>query len=323
MPVPTVRLGRTGAEVPRVSIGTWGHGGTKTVRGRPVGWSGFDEAKAAAALRRAYELGLTHWDTADVYGDGQAETRIGSLWGEIDRDRIFLATKVGWDAGAFDHAYDPQQIRNQMERSLTALRTDYIDLYYFHHCDFGKQDKYLDDALALLQSLRAEGKIRFIGLSDWQSEKVLHYSRRVDPDVVQPYRNVVNDSYDSSGLRAWVDEHDIGVAFFSPLKHGLLLGKHETPPTLEKGDHRSRIPEFSEPEALAHYRHCREEVTIRFSDHSEPVLHALVGALLSDSPTGCVLLGARWPEHAEAAAVIGEALSPEEASWVRVLYREF
>jgi aryl-alcohol dehydrogenase-like predicted oxidoreductase len=315
-----IRLGRTDTEVSSISVGTWGHGGAKSVRGRPVGWSGHDDRQATAALRRAYELGMNHWDTADVYGDGQAESLIGALWEDIPRDDIFLASKVGWDPGPCRHFYDPQQIRRQLARSLSLLRTDRIDLYYFHHCTFGPEDRYLDEAIELFRRFQAEGKIRFIGLSDWKASRVTRYAPRIDPDVVQPYRNVVDDTYRSSGLQKWVEAHDTGVAFFSPLKHGLLTGKHERPPDFGEGDHRSAIPEFQSPEALAHYRHCREELESRFAGQPEPVLHALVGALLADTPTGCALVGLRRPEHAEAAAAAGEPLSSEDARWVRGLY---
>jgi aryl-alcohol dehydrogenase-like predicted oxidoreductase len=292
------------------------------VGGRPVGWSGHDDRQATAALRRAYELGLNHWDTADVYGDGQAESLIGALWGDIPRDDIFLASKVGWDPGPCRHFYDPQQIRRQLARSLSLLRTDRIDLYYFHHCNFGPGDRYLDEAVELFHRFQTEGKIRFIGLSDWKGSKVTRYAPRIDPDVVQPYRNVVDDTFRSSGLQKWVEAHDTGVAFFSPLKHGLLTGQHERPPDFGEGDHRSGIPDFQNPEALAHYRHCRAELESRFGAQPEPVLHALVGALLSDTPTGCALVGLRRPEHAVAAAAAGEPLSGEDARWVRDLYRK-
>ncbi len=160
------------------------------------------------------------------------------------------------------------------------------------------------------------------GLSDWKASKVTRYAPRIDPDVVQPYRNVVDDTYRSSGLQKWVEAHDTGVAFFSPLKHGLLTGQHERPPDFGEGDHRSGIPEFQNPEALAHFRHCRAELQNRFAAQPEPVLHALVGALLSDTPTGCALVGLRRPEHAVAAAAVGEPLSGEDARWVRDLYRK-
>ncbi len=317
-----VRWGRTGVEVPRVALGTWGHGGPKTVGRQPVGWSGHDDRLATEALLKAFELGITHWDTADAYGDGQSERLIGSLWDRVERQQVFLASKVGWVPGPYDHYYHPQQIRRQMQRSLTLLKTDCIDLYYLHHCDFGPRDETLDDAVELLRRFRAEGKIRFIGLSDWDSSKVVRYADRVDPDVVQVYRNVLDDDYQVSGLKRWVESRDLGVAFFSPLKHGLLLGRYEKPPVFEAGDHRGRNSAFRDEALLAHLRRCRERVERRFSDQPEPVLHALVGSLLTDAPSGCVLVGMRRPQHAAAAVVLGSPLGPEDASWVRRLYRQ-
>lgn len=317
----TVRLGRTGVQVPRVALGTWGHGGPKLVGNHPVGWSGYDRQAARDALLLAFERGLTHWDTADVYGDGQAERSIGALWPRVPRDQVFLASKVGWEAGGYSHFYHPIQVRKQLELSLTNLQTDYIDLYYLHHCDFGSADEYLDDTIGLLRSFREEGKIRFIGLSDWKSEKVARFAPAVDPDVVQPYRNVVDDSWEGSGLKDWVESNDVGVAFFSPLKHGLLMGRYQEPPSLGVGDHRNRIPGFKDPDQLAHFRECRAAVERRFPSLPHPVLSCLVGVLLTDAPTGCVLVGLRQPHQVEAAALVGAPLSSEDAAWVRKLYR--
>lgn len=314
-------MGRTEVEVSRVALGTWGHGGTMTVGRQPVGWSGHDDRFATEALLKAFELEITHWDTADVYGDGQAERLIGSVWDRVERDRVFLASKVGWNPGPYPHYYHPEQIQRQMERSLTLLKTDHIDLYYLHHCDFGPKDGHLDAAVELLRRFRAEGKIRFIGLSDWDSSKVARYADRVDPDVVQVYRTVVDDAYESSGLKRWVESKDVGIAFFSPLKHGLLLGRYEKPPVFEAGDHRSRNPAFRDEELLAELRRVRQRVEQRFSDHPEPVLHALVDSLLTDAPSGSVLVGMRRPRHVEAAAHLGSPLGVDEAAWVRRQYR--
>jgi aryl-alcohol dehydrogenase-like predicted oxidoreductase len=318
----TIRFGRTNVHVPAISLGTWGQGGPNTNEGASVGWTGHDDQLAKDALVEAHRRGITHWDTADAYGAGHAEQLIGEAFAAgVPRDEIFLASKFGWVKGPSRHWYDPAFMRAQCEASLRNMRTDVIDLHYFHHCDFGPDDVYFDDALATMRALRDEGKIRFIGLSDWDAKKIVRFIERVDPDVVQPYRNVIDDEYESSGLKQYVDAHDLGVAFFSPLKHGLLLGKYDAPQHFDEGDFRRNIPQFEDAAFIARMRVARDEVTRKFANVKEPVLHALTGALLNGNPTATTLLGQRNPKQVEAAASAGEALSDEDAAWVRRLYR--
>ena len=316
-----IRFGRTNVEVPAVSLGTWGHGGPNVSEGVSVGWSGHDDALAKAAIVASYRNGITHWDTADAYGDGHAESLIGEVWEQVPRREIFLATKFGWVKGPFGHFYDPKFMRSQCERSLRLMRVDVIDLYYFHHCDFGPRDEYFDDALATMRALRDEGKIRFIGLSDWDLRKIMKFIDRVDPDVVQPFRNLIDDDYEPSGLKKYVDTHDLGVAFFSPIKHGLLLGKYDKPVQYPEGDFRSRIPEFSDTDFIERMKRVAAEMRKKFPNEREPVLHAVIGALLAGNPTACVLLGQRNEKQVAAAAAVGEALSANDAAWVAKMYR--
>lgn len=318
----TLRFGRTNTTVSAIGLGTWGHGGPRiSSSGASVGWVGHDDQQAREAIIAAYRKGINHWDTADVYGDGHAETLIGDVWEDVPRHKIFLATKFGWEMGPSGHWYDPAFMRERCERSLRNMQTDVIDLYYFHHCDFGPDDRYFDDALDTMHRLREEGKIRFIGLSDWEAPKIMRFIDRVQPDVVQPYRNLVDDDYESSGLKAWVDTHDAGVAFFSPLKHGLLLGKYDQPTEYGEGDFRSNVADFRDPAAIERYKNAAAAMRERFPSHREPVLHAVIGALLTDNPTACALLGQRNPRQVEAASAVGEALGREEAGWVRGWYR--
>src|SRR6266568_3661427 len=263
----TVRFGRTNVHVPAISLGTWGHGGPNTNEGVSVGWTGHDDGLAKAAMIEAYRRGITHWDTADAYGGGHAEQLIGEVLAhDVPRSAIFVATKFGYVKGPANHYYDTAFMRAQLEASLVNIRTDRVDLYYFHHCDFGPDDRYFDGALSMMRKLRAEGKFRFIGLSDWDSTKIMRFIERVDPDVVQPYRNLIDDAYESSGLKRWVDAHDLGVAFFSPLKHGLLLGKYDRPQEFPQGDFRSGIPQFRDAAFLARMRRARDEISKRFAD---------------------------------------------------------
>ena len=171
-------LGKTGAKVSAISLGTWSYGGANKQGEIPVGWEGQQDDDSINALLRCHEIGINHWDTADVYGNGQSEKVIGSLWGEIPRTDIFLATKVGWDIGDYGHFYHPVHMRKQMEKSLINLQTDCVDLLYLHHCNFGKQDEYLDGALETVRRFQEEGKTRFVGLSDWDLFKIMKYIDR-------------------------------------------------------------------------------------------------------------------------------------------------
>ena len=309
----TIRFGRTNVQVPAISLGTWGQGGPNTNNGVSVGWTGHDDTQAKEALVAAYRAGITHWDTADAYGAGHAEQLIGEvLKSDVPRGALFIATKFGWVKGPSEHFYDPAFMRAQCEASLRNMGIDTIDLYYFHHCDFGES---FDDALATMHDLRDEGKVRFIGLSDWDASKIMKYIGRVDPDVVQPYRNLVDDEYESSGLKAYVDGHDLGVAFFSPLKHGLLLGKYDAPHPFEEGDFRRNVPEFLDAAFIERMKRASAAVSEKM-----PVLRAVTGALLVDNPTACVLLGQRNAKQVAAAAAAGEALTKDEADLVKRAY---
>ncbi len=316
------RLGRTGVEVSTIGLGTWAYGGSRSVKGHAVGWSGHDDGAAREAVVAAFESGIDHFDTADVYGDGQAEALLGTVWDRIPRDTVFLASKVGWDPAGQPHFFHPETIRTRLERSLRLLDTDRIDLFYLHHCDFGPEDRHLEPALATLQKLRDQGKFRFLGLSDWSSAKVRRLADRVDPDVVQIFRTVVDDGYRTSGLADWVHRRDRGAVFFSPLKHGVLLGKYLEPMSFPAGDIRNNLPELQDGATLRRLAGCRAAVERRFPDHPQPVLQALTGALLADAPSASVLVGQRNPEQAHAAGSLGRPLDEDEAKWVRSLYSE-
>lgn len=315
-----LRFGRTGVDVPAISLGTWGYSGAHMSGESPVGWTGHDDEKAKAALAAAFDAGITHWDTADVYGNGRSEGLIGEMWNTVPREKVFLATKIGWDHGPHAHAYHPRFIRERFARSLELLATDWVDLYYLHHCDFGEGDRHLDEAIDVFRELKDEGKIRFIGLSDWDSTNIMRVIDRVDPDVVQPYRNVMDDDYESSGLRAWVEEHDLGVAFFSPIKHGLLLGKYDKPVSFPEGDFRQQIEEFGDAVVIERMKTARAALEAKWPDHPQAVLHGLLGAILTGCPTACVLLGQRNADQVRAAASVGDTLSASDAAWVRSLY---
>lgn len=316
----TLRFGRTDIDVAAIGFGTWPLGGPNGEGENSVGWAGADDDASVDALVRAHEVGIRHWDTADVYGNGRAEQVVGRAWSRVPRDEVFLATKVGWDPGEYEHFYHPELIRDHIERSLKNLQTDRIDLFYLHHCDFGENDVWLDGALEELHRARDAGKIRFVGLSDWDNGKVARLFSRVDPDAVQVYRNVVDDTYASSGLRECVEQADVGVVFFSTIKHGLLLGKYEKPTTFGEGDVRGRIAAFKDADTLAQLRDAKDQVVSRLGTAEQPVLEALISSILMDAPTACSILGLRNPDQVTRAGQIAGELSDDDVRFVRDLY---
>ena len=161
-----ITLGKTNVKVSRISLGTWSYGKENTSNNSSVGWSGQKDINSKKALKKSYELGINHWDTADVYGDGHSEKVIGSMWTDVNRKDIFLATKFGWDKGPYNNWYNPRHFINNVERSLSNLKTDYIDLLYLHHCNFGKNDSSLDEAIRIIEKLQSDGKIKYIKKSN-------------------------------------------------------------------------------------------------------------------------------------------------------------
>ena len=314
-------LGRTEAPVSAISLGTWAFGGENKIGKKSVGWANQSDSDSRSVLIKAWEKNINHWDTADVYGEGHSERIIGSMWEDIPRNSIFLATKVGWDMGPFSHWYHPKHMKNKIEESLANLKTDYIDLLYLHHCNFGKQDEYFDDAVEVLKTFQSQGKIRFIGLSDWSSERIVKYLDACNPDVIQPYRNIMDNTYEESGLKNTVNKNNLGVCFFSPLKHGLLTGKYKDTAVFKDGDHRSGIKDFQNKDKIKKIMLNCEKLEKKFFHYDNPIMHGIVNSLFFDSPTGCVLLGQRNISQVETASSLGEVLSEEDTNWVKSLYK--
>ena len=316
-----VVLGRTNTKVSAISLGTWAYGGASMSGNFSVGWGGQNDLDSKNALLSAWENNIDHWDTADVYGNGKSESTIGEMWGDIPREDIFLATKVGWDKGAYSYWYNPKHMVNNLERSLKNLNTGYVDLVYLHHCNFGKNGEYFDDALEVVNKFKDQGKTRFIGLSDWSNISILKYIEKCDPDVVQPYRNVMDDDYIKSGLGSYVDKHNMGVCFFSPIKHGLLTGKYKNPTTFDHGDHRSGVKDFANQAIIDKMHQNKILLEKRFTDHEHPTMHGVIDALFNDSSNACVLLGQRNVKQVQVASTLGNLMSDQDSQWVKSIYK--
>lgn len=129
-----------------------------------MGWGPVDDCVALTGLERAHQLGVSLFDTADVYGHGRSERLLGRLVEQVPRDSVVLSSKVGYFVGTASHGYHPRHMRHQLEQTLENLRTDYVDIYFFHHAEFGPGDIHLESAIEAMQRFRAEGLIRTVGM---------------------------------------------------------------------------------------------------------------------------------------------------------------
>jgi hypothetical protein len=212
----TTVLGRGKLRVSTVAFGTWQLGGE---------WGGFDEAAALTAIRRARELGVNFFDTAQAYGFGASERLLGiALRDELtrNRDELVIATKGGLrmtDAGLVRDA-SPAWLRAGVDASLRALGVEHIDLYQVHWPDAAVPAAETAGALA---ELVAEGKIGHVGVSNYDAAQMAEFAATLPVETLQPPYHLFRRDIEDRVL-PYTSEQNIGVLVYGPLAHGLLTG---------------------------------------------------------------------------------------------------
>ncbi len=239
-------LGQSGIEASVVAFGAWAVGGWF--------WGGCDDAESIAAIRRGLDVGMNFVDTAPIYGQGRSEEVVGkAIKGR--RHEVVLATKCGlvwWDdqkGNYFDtvegkpvHRYlGAESIRHELEQSLRRLQTDYIDLYQTHWQD---DTTPIAETMGTLLELKAEGKIRAIGVSNASPAQMDEYRAAGPLDADQERYSMLARQMDGGQL-AYCDRENISVLAYSPLAQGLLTGKMTPDRELGSGDYRAEDPRFN------------------------------------------------------------------------------
>lgn len=237
-------LGRTGIGVSALGFGCWAIGGEwQSVDGQPLGWGKVDDEESIRAIRRALELGVTFFDTADTYGAGHSERVLGRALGKRRAD-VVVATKWGnvFDeetrtlTGADDSV---QYARRALTASLKRLDTDHIDLYQLHLSDADPQRAAeLRDAC---EEFVREGLIRAYAWSTDDPSRAAVFGRGEHCAAVQHMANVLQDAPEMFAL---CEELQLAGINRSPLAMGLLTGKRRAGQALEAGDIRSRPPQW-------------------------------------------------------------------------------
>jgi len=248
---PVRPLGRSGLTVGAIGLGCWAIGGPFWSDGQPLGWGDVDDDESVRAIRRALELGVMFFDTADVYGAGHSERVLGrALAGR--RDEVVIATKFGntfneQSREVTGSVAEPGGIRVACEASLRRLGTDHIDLYQFHLSDYDPEAA--ASVRDTLEELVAAGLIRAYAWSTDDPERARVFAAGVHCAAVQHELSVLHDA---PAMLAVCDELGLASINRSPLAMGLLTGKFTADSQLPAGDIRSQAPEW-----LAYFRDGR------------------------------------------------------------------
>jgi aryl-alcohol dehydrogenase-like predicted oxidoreductase len=217
-------LGRTGIRVSEIGFGAWAIGGPSEASGMPLGWGRTSDDESLGAIRRARELGVTFFDTADSYGFGRSESLLGIVLSRKREDAV-IATKVGnvrTSTGEFRKNFTKQHIFHAVDGSLKRLRTDYIDVYQVHNPTIDElRREHIQEAMDRLQEI---GKIRFWGVSITTIDEGLEIVRNGWAHVLQVLYNVLNQA-PATDLFPLAQEHGYGIVARVPLASGLLSGK--------------------------------------------------------------------------------------------------
>jgi aryl-alcohol dehydrogenase-like predicted oxidoreductase len=298
-------LGKNGPPISVVGFGSWAAGGDM--------WGTIDDAEIIAAMRRAYELGVTWYDTADAYGWGHSEELVAEAF-EGRRDEVFIATKLGIRKGGFSLA--PDYIPKACDASLKRLRTDHIDLYQIHWP--GDRTTPLEESWQAMAALQDAGKVRYIGVSNFRVKHLAKCESIRHVDSLQPqYSMLVRHAEDE--VLGWCAEHNTAVVTYGSLAYGILTGKYTAGATFEKSDWRSGsmgvdyYEELFAPKAFE--RHL--ETVARLKDVASrlgiSVAQLAIAWLLRTEVVTSAIVGAKRPSQIEETAPAGD-VSLDEAT---------
>lgn len=295
-------LGRTDIEVSAVALGCWAIVGDET-------WGPQQEQDSFDAIGAALDAGINFFDTAEAYGDGYSEELLGRALADRRRE-VIIASKVSSEHLGAD------ELRAACERSLKRLRTGYIDLYHIH---WPSREAPLEESLGAMERLKAEGKIRAVGVSNFGRLDLLEVLAhgRVEVDQL-PYSMLFRAiEYEIVPLCV---ERDVSILCYCPLAQGLLTGKFATPDDVPESRARTRHYSKDRPQSRHSEPGCEQEVFQAIGavrDVSEGLGVTMAGAaiawLLAQAGVGSVLAGGRNAEQVRMNAAAADLSLSEDA----------
>jgi aryl-alcohol dehydrogenase-like predicted oxidoreductase len=314
-------LGRSGISVSGLGLGCWAIGGPFWRGNQPVGWGEVDDNQSRAAIERALELGITFFDTADVYGCGHSERILGEVLGDRRKD-VVIATKFG---NIFDEqtrritgaSADPAYIRRACEASLRRLRTDYIDLYQLH---IGNYDlARVDEVLETLERLVDDGYILWYGWSTDDPQRAASFSRGPHCAAIQQRFNLFEGNAETLTV---CEAEELASIVRGPLAQGILTGKFTPESVLPSNDvrHHWNFREGEPAKRLEALGAIREVLTAQ----KRTLAQGALGWLWARSNAMIPIPGFKTVEQVEenAAAMWFGPLSPDQMAEINELMAE-
>jgi hypothetical protein len=290
-----VGLGKTELQVSPIAFGTWSVGGE---------WGHFDTDEAKATIGRAVELGITLFDTAQAYGFGVAERLLGdALWARAWREDVVVATKGGL-RGEGDRLLrdaSARWLREGVESSLRNLGTDYIDLYQVHWPD---EHTPAEETAGALEDLVREGKIRHVGVSNYDVKQMEELTRFGRVETLQPpyhlFRREIEDE-----ILPYAMDHDIGVLVYGAMAHGLLTGTMTPETRFSRDDWRATSPDFAGETFRRNLAVVQRLKTVA-QQRGITLPQLAVAWTLTQPAVQVTIIGARRPVHVEESAAAAD-----------------
>jgi myo-inositol catabolism protein IolS len=290
-------LGRSKINISPIIMGTWQAGKEM--------WTGIDDQETTTAIRAAVDAGITTFDTAEAYGRGHSERVLGAAVADM-RDRVVLATKVFANHLKFD------QVIEACHRSLTNLKSDYIDLYQIHWPagSFGSKTVPISETMAALNKLKEQGKIRAIGVSNFSRRQLEEAAEFGQIDSLQPPYSLFWRHFERDAM-SYCLQKQVTVLAYSPMAQGLLTGKFGPNPVLEAGDHRAKNKLFT-PENIQRAQQALARLQ-PIAAEKRGSLGQLALAWVISHPGICAIAGARSAEQTvQNAQAAGISLSADD-----------
>jgi aryl-alcohol dehydrogenase-like predicted oxidoreductase len=310
----TRKLGNSDLAITSIGFGAWAIGGGDW----QFGWGDQDEKDSIAAIHRALELGINWIDTAAVYGLGHSEEVVSKALASWKGQKPYIFTKCGmiWDEKReVGYSLKATSIRREVEASLRRLNVDAIDLYQIHWS--ADEMAETEEGWTEMAKLQKEGKVRWIGVSNFSLEELQH-ARKIAPITsLQPPYSLIRRDIEAEIL-PYCEKENIGVIAYSPMASGLLTGAmtRERISGLPENDWRSRNPEFKDPKLSQNLALVERLKAVGQKHGRSPGEVAIAWVLRNPVVTGAIV-GARNARQLD--GIVGAAefrLSPDEIAGI-------